>query len=157
MASTWVEKQHIFIKYNPKAWNKSGANLGRRILCLQKSGANIAKMAFFEVFANFDIFKDKKIPLWALQWPKSARTSWYKYYRSHLCQKISFHNFSPNPALTAHCGALGGALAENPSVGAWLCPLCKHDDSRKHIFGCCIPWTLGRDPLWKKEQGLNNV
>ena len=57
MASTWVEKQHIFIKYNPKAWNKSGTNLGRRILCLQKSGA---KMAFFEVFANFDIFKDKK-------------------------------------------------------------------------------------------------
>ena len=60
MASTWVEKQHIFIKYNPKAWHKSGANLGRRILCLQKSGANIAKMGFLEVFANFDIFEDKK-------------------------------------------------------------------------------------------------
>ena len=98
MASTWVEKQHIFIKYNPKAWHKSGANLGRRILCLQKSGANIAKMGFLEVFANFDIFEVKKIPLWVLQWSKSARTSWYKYYRSHLCQKIIFHNFSPNPS-----------------------------------------------------------
>ena len=59
MASIWVEIQHIFNKYNQKAWNKSGANLEQRILCLQKSDANIAIMASLEIFANFDIFEDK--------------------------------------------------------------------------------------------------
>ena len=54
MASAWVNKQHIIIKNTRKARNESGANLEQRILCLQKSGANIAKMAFLEIFANFD-------------------------------------------------------------------------------------------------------
>ena len=97
MASTWVEKQHIFIKYKPKALKKGGANLERRILCLQKNAANNAKTAFLEVFANFAIFEAKKISLWVLQWSKSARIGWPKYYRSHFYQKIDFHNFSPNP------------------------------------------------------------
>ena len=104
MATTWVEKKNILNKYNPKAWKKSGANLGRSILCLQKKSVNIAKMAFLDDFASLTIFKVKKISLWVLQWSKYARTAWHKYYRTHFYQKIDFQNFSPNPPLTAHCG-----------------------------------------------------
>ena len=60
MATTWVEKKNILNKYNPKAWKKSGAKLGRSILCLQKKSVNIAKMAFLDDFASLTIFKVKK-------------------------------------------------------------------------------------------------